>query len=166
MATTRAAAVAYNLRFRGQYFDSETGKHYNYYRDFDPSLGRYIESDPIGLRGGLNTYAYVAGNPIKFADPWGLIQGVWCAVDPRNMDCYNPDKPPPPQPDWLPGNHPSPLSCEARCHLLKTGLCAGCNAIPNLTLRATCWASCQVGGQLECSKICKTCPLPDFLRGL
>jgi RHS repeat-associated protein len=48
-------AVAYNLRFPGQYFDVETGKHYNYFRDYDPSLGRYIQSDLIGLVAGPNT---------------------------------------------------------------------------------------------------------------
>jgi RHS repeat-associated protein len=62
------------LRFAGQYFDKETNLHYNYYRDYDPSVARYAESDPIGLRGGINTYAYVAANPLLGTDPLGLAK--------------------------------------------------------------------------------------------
>jgi RHS repeat-associated protein len=63
---------SYNLRFAGQYFDSETGLHHNYFRDYDAVTGAYIESDPIGLAGSLNTYAYVTGNPVQFSDRFGL----------------------------------------------------------------------------------------------
>lgn len=63
-----------NLRLPGQYFDKETNLHYNYYRDYDPAIGRYVQSDLIGLVGGLNTYSYVSGSPLKHSDVLGLKQ--------------------------------------------------------------------------------------------
>jgi RHS repeat-associated protein len=65
-------SLLYNLRFPGQYFDSETGLHYNTFRDYDPATGRYVQSDPIGLQGGVNTYAYAGVSPTGGIDPAGL----------------------------------------------------------------------------------------------
>ena len=70
--TETIGSFTLNLRLPGQYFDAETGYHYNGFRDYSPELGRYLQADPIGLNGGMNLYAYCGGDPVNKADPMGL----------------------------------------------------------------------------------------------
>ena len=77
------------MRYPGQYYDSETGLSQNYFRDFDPAVGRYVESDPVGLIAGVNTYAYTFDSPLLWFDPSGLtsisvnISSGFMLVDPE-----------------------------------------------------------------------------------
>jgi len=89
-ATT--GTVTFNLRFPGQYYDEETGLHYDWYRYYDLRTGRYITSDPIGLTGGLNPYLYGAANPLGFVDPLGLDFRV---VNGQRIRVIRGQKPPP-----------------------------------------------------------------------
>jgi len=70
--TIPVASITQNLRFPGQYADAESGYYHNGFRDYDPSLGRYLESDPTGLGGGLNIYAYAKDDPASQSDSSGL----------------------------------------------------------------------------------------------
>ena len=87
-AKVTSAKVTLNLRLPGQYFDAETGTHYNYFRDYDPKVGRYLTSDPIGLMAGVNTYAYVRGDPMTSIDPLGLGQCFY-SITSGKMICYS-----------------------------------------------------------------------------
>ncbi|WP_230941972.1 RHS repeat-associated core domain-containing protein, partial [Burkholderia stagnalis] len=86
----RKAGIVNPLRFAGQYFDRETGLHYNRHRYYDPNTGRFISKDPIGLQGGINVFQY-APNPISWIDPLGLTSKTppacgcldWSRTNPR-----------------------------------------------------------------------------------
>ena len=80
-----ASTVTNNLRFPGQYYDGETGLHYNYFRYYDPTIGRYLNTDPIKLPGGVNLFSYVANNPLYWIDPYGLFKKK-CGENPK--DCF------------------------------------------------------------------------------
>lgn len=75
-AHRRRRRVASSVRFPGQHFDAETGRNYNYFRDYEARTGRYVESDPVGVAGGISTYSYVAASPFTGSD-WDAIKRVW-----------------------------------------------------------------------------------------
>ncbi|NYE28233.1 RHS repeat-associated protein [Rhodanobacter sp. K2T2] len=70
---TSAGGLILNLRFPGQYYDAETGTNYNMYRNYEPTTGRYLQSDPIGLNGGISTFDYAENNPLMYTDAAGLL---------------------------------------------------------------------------------------------
>jgi hypothetical protein len=116
--------------------------HYNYFRDYDPGIGRYLESDPIGLRAGLNTYAYVGGSPLSAGDPLGLFKfhGNWCG------------------PNWT-GGFKKPwdkLTADERRRLKPPldGLDACCEVHDKCHADCRANFSCDLGGQKRCLEGC------------
>ncbi|HCH0556508.1 TPA: RHS repeat-associated core domain-containing protein [Pseudomonas aeruginosa] len=79
-------ALNLDMRFPGQRYDRYTGLNYNYFRDYEPGSGRYVQSDPIGLKGGISTYAYVSGSPVMWIDPEGLQQSFADCVAENKWD--------------------------------------------------------------------------------
>ena len=68
------SSVVNNFRFAGQYYDEETGFHYNYHRYYDPKTGRYLTPDPVAVLGGINLFLYADDNPVNIMDPYGLFK--------------------------------------------------------------------------------------------
>jgi RHS repeat-associated protein len=145
-------------------------KHYNYFRDYDPATGRYVESDPIGLKGGINTFGYVFGNPLRFIDPWRLAKETICS-DPKQ--CPKPpfdasrDGPVPST-----GSGPSAKKpgrsiwdiIKGRGKYVKEVDCVETNPTW-VTCRACCQSKNQTGNYLEigthCEADCNCQPYPD-----
>ena len=95
----------------GQYYESEKASNYNYFRDYDPALGRYVESDLLGLMGGLNTYGYTEARALALVDPYGLANGPAVGSMRPQPPCICPYPPLPP-----PGVDVNKNMCEARNH--------------------------------------------------
>lgn len=112
--------LTFPIRHAGQYYDQEVGIFYNYFRDYDPITGRYVESDPIGLNGGLNTYGYVGGNALHLTDALGLFPNsaqMACARNPAlcaeiGMSIPKPKPITPPIPLPIPNNPPKEEPCD------------------------------------------------------
>ena len=150
--------VAYHLRFPGQYFDNETGLHYNYFRDYNPSTGRYIESDPIGLLGGFNTYGYAYQNPLRFTDIFGLEPSCsfydgrcnedggkyYCEIAPDRCKNWPDDRRPPfSDEDWV--------DCSRKCLQRKD---KECDITPNQCSNSGADVSCISKIHVECWMEC------------
>jgi RHS repeat-associated protein len=104
------------LRFPGQYADAETALNQNEFRDYDPTIGRYVESDPVGLAGGINTYSYAVNDPDSEVDPVGLQALPWSQALPWGLllDLLN---------NYLsknPPRVPRMYACNARCPTVPT----------------------------------------------
>jgi large repetitive protein len=141
------SSISNNLRFPGQYFDQETGLHYNWNRFYDPQTGRYISSDPIGLKGGINEYVYVKGNTLRWFDSNGL--DMFCLP---GMKCWS-DKIPPT--DNIPPTDKKRKKVDNKCAERQPTF-------------VTCMACCQAAAQScpgdtgnPCRLDCMAAPFPD-----
>jgi RHS repeat-associated protein len=139
--TITLSTITNNLRFPGQYFDAETGTHYNYYRDYNPSIGRYVEADPLGIEKGINhLYAYVANNPLNITDPLGL--GSDCSERQKCIDTAVKTRQVCTKVAWG-----SQAGCTALC-------AAACAAVPGYV---ECFVPCTVACHAQFAAVRKVC---------
>ena len=127
----------------GQYEDAETGLHQNWHRDYDPGLGRYLQSDPIGLDGGVNTYGYAGQNPLIYFDFDGLTQtclpGMRCTGDQDNPNLPGkPNVPNKPKPPKCAETQPTMQACLACCATPNGRAASGDPRSPS-----PCWDDCS-----------------------
>lgn len=134
-------------------------KHYNYFRDYDPVIGRYIESDLIGLRGGLNTFAYVDGSPLLKVDPQGLAPpgaGAECFRK-GECKCATPEcaagLPPSTPGSW--SNLPPGKKCEFKCSFAVGSICKPAYRVPTWWAKITTYVACEVMVEYGCGWICE-----------
>ena len=123
--------------------------NYNYFRDYDPSIGRYVESDPIGLKGGLNTFGYAEANPLLDVDPRG--ESAEPITPPEPGKPWHPPKPPPNNPGKPIPEPPKPVPPPhpgGGCLALFRACMIGCARIcpgPPPVKGAFCGAFCLTG---------------------
>lgn len=143
----------------GQYFDAETWTHYNYHRDYDPAIGRYIESDPIGLGGGINTFAYVDGSPLLKVDPRGLIPP---GADPEcfrrgECKCATPEcaagLPPANPGSW--SKLPPDKKCEFKCSMVVGSICKPAYRVPAWWAKIATYVACEATVEYACGWVCE-----------
>jgi RHS repeat-associated protein len=128
-----------NLRFAGQYFDAETGLHYNYHRYFSPETGRYLIADPVGFDGGMNLYVYSENNPLKLIDAMGLSPSSFYSKDRDEYYCKDRD-------EYCRSEKQEFASCNRKA--LK-------NKIKCFGLASKKWAKCTVVCAASCTPLAK-----------
>jgi len=155
-------SYSFPLRFPGQYRDSESGLHHNYFRDYEAGTGRYVESDPIGLEGGISTFLYVRGNTLLFSDPTGEQTTLdRCRLQPMRPECAEILPPiPRPQPKPLPISSPNPVPFPRPVLPRPIGDC-NVNEDRYLICIAGCTSTAQLGVLL-----CKSKPIRDQMQCL